>query len=124
MNKLNLIYLVLKSFLFLSLFSCSDINSNSNDKSLYTPVILDSGGDNKFAAAYQVLTLRCIWCHNHTSWASYTSDALWISNRKIVKGDASNSPIIVQIQAGSMPQSGSISPAETQSIIDWINSIP
>lgn len=116
---------LLLSFLILAAgtFGCANTNSNSSDRARFGPLTLDNS-DPRFAGAYQVLSMKCTWCHSHSAWASYTSNELWISSRKVLKNDASNSPIILQIQSGAMPQSGTMSNSETQILIDWINQMP
>ena len=123
---MNLVRLIsaLSFFVCFVLASCAQYNSNSSDELLYGPVSLDSTDPN-FAAAYSVLKNRCINCHTHSSWAAYTSSQAWATqSRVVVKGDANGSPLIQQIQIGAMPQDGSISASETQTLVNWINQMP
>ncbi len=110
-------------FLFL-LVSCANDNSNSSDLQKYGPIVLDSSDPN-FLLAYPILKNKCVSCHTHDAWSAYTSNALWISkSRAILKNNANGSPLIQQIQIGAMPQDGSISSSETQTLENWINNMP
>jgi uncharacterized membrane protein len=111
-------------FPLLILASCQVSNSNSTDELQYGPNRIDSSDPN-FAGAYAILQNRCISCHTHSEWSAYNSSALWVSDsHAVIKGDANGSPMIQQIQIGAMPQGGTISPAEVQTLVDWINNIP
>jgi len=104
--------------------ACQVTNSNSADEFQYGPVQLDSSDPN-FAAAYRVLQNKCISCHTHSNWAAYTSSASWADeSRVVIRGDAENSPLIQQIRANLMPQDGSISSDETQTLVNWIDNMP
>jgi len=104
--------------------ACQVTNSNSTDEFQYGPIQLDSSDPN-FAAAYRVLQNKCISCHTHSNWAVYTSSALWADeSRVVIRGDAENSPLIQQIRANLMPQDGSISSSETQTLVNWIDNMP
>lgn len=115
--------ITLLAILGAAISGCANNNSNSDDREQYGDVTLDTG-DPRFLGAYQILSAKCNWCHTHSSWAGYTSDEQWISHAKVIKNDSANSPIILQIQSGSMPQSGTISAAETQQLMDWIDQMP
>jgi cytochrome c551/c552 len=122
------------ALLALTAVACQNDNSDSADREKYGPIVLNSGGDPNFAAAYAILQNQCISCHNgdhHAVWASYTSDADWVAQGLVIKGNATGSYLIQRIinagngSASNMPQGSSALPADQyNTLLTWINNMP
>lgn len=120
---------LLLALAFLS--GCQDYNSNTNDRERFGRVNLTGGA--KFEAAYYIIQQRCTNCHSssiHNSWASYTSEADWISRGYVVAGDPDSSRLIFRIinsggTDSNMPLGlGPLPNDEYQALVDWVNEIP
>ena len=119
---------MIKSFFIIFLLSsCQNYNSNSSDRSVYGPVILNEADPN-FAQAYNIIQNRCISCHSsnvHNVWATYTNNAAWIDSG-MISNLPENSYFMQRIinsggSGANMPQGGSALPnQEYETLKKWI----
>ena len=117
----------MKKILFLSLlviWGCQDTNSNSYDKDKYSEVVIS---DPTFKAAFEVLKTRCISCHYHQGWATYTESDQWEKNGLVIFGNAEKSSIIYKTinsksAQANMPEGSptGIPGDEYLKILDWV----
>jgi uncharacterized membrane protein len=118
------------SYAFLIAFlatSCAAYNSSSQDDSVYTETVIETGGDPNFSAAFSIIQTQCASCHSHSSWNNLNSNALWLASGYVIKGQASNSVLIqktFQNGTGNMPPSNTLSSTDFNTLKTWINNIP
>ena len=117
-------------FFVLILSSCQDYNSNSGDKGRYGPVELNESDPN-FSKAYFILQDRCVSCHDHKHdrWAEFKSNADWVADGLVIKGDPPTSELIVrivnngQVSSNMPPSGGSLPDAEYKALVKWVEDI-
>ncbi len=110
------------------LFGCGqDFNSSSGDFALSADNGIDTStaAGQRLSAAYNVIKNNCISCHSgyHNSWASYKTDAAWISKGLAVRGDTTSSQVYDRLKnvGGDMPLAApQISDSDRQILEDWI----
>ena len=108
------------------LSSCGqDYNSSSNDAGQYAPIEgIDSStaGGARLLAAYRVMQSKCFQCHS--SWATYKTNALWVSSGKIVAGNPSASSAYTSLKNnnGNMPPDpyAQLTTEELETVTNWI----
>jgi hypothetical protein len=111
------------------LIGCQDYNSNSGDRDLYGPIVLNESDPN-FRPAYLVMQSRCMNCHRHVQWANFKSNQDWIDANLVIPGQPEDSLLIKRIinsnQVGNnMPPGGSPLPdGEYDSLTEWVTNIP
>ena len=120
--------LILISLILLSGVSCGRLeNSSSQDRALYTH---GPSGSSQFNAATAILATKCSECHG--SWTGY-SESDFTQAGLVTARNIDASKIYFRSQTATsgpgprnMPSQGrpSLTSVETQTIVDWINSIP
>ncbi len=124
----------MKIFFFFSLFllSCQDYNSNTGDRDKYGEVSLENNA--QFRRAYSIIQNRCVNCHTssvHDTWASYTTNEMWIKSgsNRVLPGRAQDSNLIIRIinsghTNSNMPIGGSALPNdEYDALVEWIDNL-
>lgn len=118
--------------IFFLLLSCGqDFNSNSFDKTIYSPALIDTSTPEgqRLSDAYEILVEKCASCHKgyHNNYSGLITSQDWIDSGNIVKGNSSGSDLVIRLQneGGNMPENGEIiSTEDHQTIKDWIDQIP
>lgn len=110
------------------LFSCGqDTNSQTNDRTVYGDVEIDTSSPEgqRLSAAYTVLKTNCFSCHG--GWANYTSSNDWINSGKVDPGSYATSLLATRLKnnGGNMPPnpSGPLSSADNTILQNWINNL-
>jgi uncharacterized membrane protein len=114
--------------ILITFISCQTYNANTFDQEKYGVIELE-GGPN-FKASYAILQDKCMSCHRHAQWATYTKTQDWVTNENLViDGDPDNSQLIYRIinhggASSDMPQGGQALPAaEYQKLVEWVTDI-
>ena len=117
--------------ILLTLISCGQtFNSQSGDKFSGNILVDDSSPEGERSnKAFTILDRSCTSCHTsyHANWNSFQTDADWVANGLVVKGQADISPVITKLKnvGGNMPPSApAISDADYQALLDWIDMMP
>ncbi len=117
--------------IFFSLIGCGQtFNSQTGDKFSGNILVDDSSPDGaRTNKAFAILDRSCTNCHTsyHANWRSLQTDAAWVANGLVVKGQADISPVITKLKnvGGNMPPSApAISEADYQALLDWIDLMP
>lgn len=121
----------MKYFLIIALFilaGCGqDTNSQTNDRTEYGQVEIDTTSPEgaRLSAAYAVLQTNCFSCHG--TWASYTTSNDWINSGKIEPGSYATSELAVRLKnnGGNMPPNpkSALSSADDTTLKNWINNL-
>ncbi len=103
-----------------------DYNSNTNDKSQYTTVEIDTSTPqgSRFALAYKVLQTQCFECH---AWSVLNTSERWVDSGYVTRGNYTDSPIIgiLKNYGGTMPKDPYPAMTTTDLAIleDWITNM-
>lgn len=117
--------------ILISLISCGQtFNSQSGDKFSGSILVDNTTPDGaRSSKAFTILDRSCTGCHTsyHANWRSFQTDAAWVANGLVVKGQADISPVITKLKnvGGNMPPSApAISNDDYQALLDWIDLMP
>jgi uncharacterized membrane protein len=114
----------------LTIGSCADYNSNTNDASAYRARAGDPLDPN-FAPAYEILMTKCYWCHDrHDYFASLNTSQKWVDSGQVVKQSPNTSYLIQRLKRfnggnnSNMPVGEDITQDEYNTLINWVQNIP